>query len=161
MSTHRAEIFWKNTSREFTLGRYSRVHSWRFDGGIEVRASASPHVVRLPYSAEDAVDPEEAFVAALSSCHMLSFLSLAAKKKLTVESYQDHATGEMGKDDAGHDYVARVVLHPEIRFAGPVAPSSEELAALHESAHHICFIANSVKTDVRCEPIPIGPASEC
>jgi organic hydroperoxide reductase OsmC/OhrA len=152
MSLYRAEIVWTHTTGDFLLNRYSRAHVWRFDGGIEVRASSSPQVVRLPFSAEDAVDPEEAFVASLASCHMLSFLYLAAKRKFAVESYVDKATGEMQKDERGHDWIARVVLHPHVQFTGDALPSFEELQALHHAAHEECFIANSVKTTVLCEP---------
>lgn len=152
MSIYRAEIIWTNNSDEFSLGRYSRAHLWRFDGGIEVPASSSPQVVRLPYSSEEAVDPEEALVAALSSCHMLSFLYVASKRKFVVESYTDEAVGEMGKNERGREWVARVVLHPSVRFGGSKAPNEEELFALHHAAHEECYIANSVKTEVLCEP---------
>lgn len=152
MSLYHAEIAWTHTSGDFLLNRYSRAHVWRFDGGIEVRASSSPHVVRLPFSVEDAVDPEEAFVAALSSCHMLSFLYLAAKRKFAVQSYVDAAEGEMQKDERGRDWIARVVLHPKVQFTGTPVPTNEELHALHHAAHEECFIANSVKTSVLCEP---------
>ncbi len=153
MSTYRAEIIWKNDSEQFLLGRYSRVHLWRFNGGIEVKASASPHVVRLPYSTQDAVDPEEAFVASLASCHMLTFLSLAANGKFLVESYSDDARGEMAKNEKGRPWVARVILNPRIAFGGSNVPTPEELRSLHEAAHEQCFIANSVKTEVVCEPL--------
>lgn len=152
MSTYHAEIAWTHTAGDFLLNRYSRAHVWRFDGGIEVRASSSPQVVRLPFSAEDAVDPEEAYVAALSSCHMLSFLYLAAKQKFAVESYLDEAVGEMEKNEQGRDWIARVVLHPKAQFTGSAVPSFDELKAIHHAAHEACFIANSVKTTVLCEP---------
>jgi organic hydroperoxide reductase OsmC/OhrA len=152
MSMYQAEVVWKNDSDKFTLGRYSRAHLWRFDGGVEVQASASPQVVPLPFSTERAVDPEEAFVAALSSCHMLWFLSLAAKRGFLVESYLDRAIGELGKDEEGRTYIARVTLHPEVCFNGPLAPAVDDVKALHEAAHGQCFIANSVKTEVLCNP---------
>lgn len=150
MSIYRVEIVWTQSSGDFLLGRYSRAHLWRFDGGIEVKASASPQVVRLPYSTEEAVDPEEAFVAALSSCHMLSFLYVASKRRFAVERYVDEAVGEMGKDASGREWVARVVLHPKVHFAGSPIPDLKELEALHHAAHEECFIANSVKTEVVC-----------
>ena len=152
MSSYKAEIVWHSDSEEFLQGLYSRAHLWRFDGGIEVKASASPQVVRAPFSIAEAVDPEEAFVASLSSCHMLWFLSLAARHKFIVEKYLDQAVGEMGKDELGREWMARVVLHPQVQFASSASPSGDELGRLHESAHEHCFLANSVKTEVVCEP---------
>ena len=151
MSIYRAEIVWKQTSGDFLLNRYSRAHVWRFDGGIEVPASSSPQVVRLPFSSGEAVDPEEAFVASLASCHMLWFLHLAAKRKFIVERYVDEAVGEMGLDERGREWMARVVLHPRAEFASASVPSFEILNAIHHAAHEECFIANSVKTAVICE----------
>jgi organic hydroperoxide reductase OsmC/OhrA len=119
---------------------------------VEVKASASPLVVRAPFSDAQAVDPEEAFVASVSSCHMLFFLDYAARAKFVVDSYDDAAVGTMGKDDAGRDYVATIVLAPRIRFSGATQPTSEEIAALHERAHRDCFIANSVKTKISIAP---------
>ena len=136
----------------FTDNRYSRGHTWSFDGGIEVPASSSAHVVPLPMSVAAAVDPEEAFVVSLSSCHMLWFLSLAAKGKWVVESYRDEAVGLLGKDAAGKWAMTRVTLYPEVVFAGDARPSPADIAALHHRAHEECFLANSVKTEVRCEP---------
>ena len=153
MSNHTAFITWQRNGATFTDNRYSRAHRWVFDGGIEVPASASPHVVPLPYSLAAAVDPEEAFVASLSSCHMLWFLSIAAEKEFLVESYRDEATGVMDKDDHGRFAMTRVTLHPRVRFAGEHQPLAEQLSAMHDEAHERCFIANSVKTDVRCEPV--------
>lgn len=152
MASYRAEVSWKNDSEEFLQGRYSRAHVWRFDGGIEVKASASPHVVQLPYSVEDAVDPEEAFVASLASCHMLTFLHLAAKRRFLVQSYVDDAVGEMATNEKGREWVARVVLRPRVEFVGTKMPSPADVRSLHELAHEHCFIANSVKTEVVCEP---------
>ncbi len=149
MAHHYATIRWAlSAGEDFIKGRYSRGHSWEFDGGIVVPGSSSPHVVALPRSVEAAVDPEEAFVAALSSCHMLSFLYIAAKRKWVVASYEDAAVGTLAKNDAGRLAITEVVLRPRIRFQGP-APSAEELNTMHDLAHHECFIANSVKTDVR------------
>ncbi|MBB3353552.1 organic hydroperoxide reductase OsmC/OhrA [Rhizobium sp. BK049] len=153
MATHAARIAWQRNGEIFTDNRYSRVHRWTFDGGIEVRASSSSHVVPLPYSAEDAVDPEEAFVASLSSCHMLWFLSIAAKQGFCVDSYTDAAEGVMEKNSEGRLAMTVVTLRPHVVFSGEKQPSLGELDALHHRAHHECFIANSVKTEVRCVPV--------
>ena len=153
MTTYVAEVIWNRGAERFTDNRYSRRHRWRFDGGVEVPASSSPSVVPLPYSAADAVDPEEAFVASLSSCHMLWFLSLAAKAGFVVDDYRDRAEGVMEKDAAGRDWIAVVTLRPEVRFGGDRLPSRAEADALHHQAHDACFIANSVRRDVRCEPL--------
>lgn len=148
MSTaHSATIAWQRAGSNFTDRRYSRAHRWSFDGGASVPASSSPHVVRLPFSDPAAVDPEEAFVAALSSCHMLWFLDLAAQAGHVVEDYEDHAKGFMSKNASGKEWVARVELAPRVRFAGN-APDAAALAALHHRAHEECYLANSVKTEV-------------
>ena len=136
----------------FTDSRYSRKHVWRFDGGTEVPASSSPHSVPLPYSSAEAVDPEEAFVASISSCHMLWFLSIAAKRGHRVDDYADEAEGFLEKDGQGHESMTRVVLRPRVVFSGDHAPSSADIAAMHDEAHHACYIANSVKTLIACEP---------
>ena len=151
MAEYNAVVEWERNGAAFTDNRYHRAHRWRFDGGVEVPASASPHVVPPPLSAEAAVDPEEAFVASLSSCHMLWFLSLAAKRGWVVDAYRDEAVGVLGKDASGRLAMTRVTLRPDVRFAG-LPPSAAEIDALHREAHERCFIANSVKTDVRCEP---------
>jgi organic hydroperoxide reductase OsmC/OhrA len=140
------EIHWRRDGAVFTDKRYSRAHTWRFDGGQVVPASASPHIVPLPYSVEANVDPEEAYIAAISSCHMLTFLSLAAPKGIVVESYTDNATGVMEKVD-GKLVVSRVALNPAIVYAG-TQPSAALQAELHHMAHEQCFIANSVKTAI-------------
>jgi organic hydroperoxide reductase OsmC/OhrA len=147
-----ATIHWNRGTEEFTDNRYSRAHSWRFDGGIEVPASSSPQVVRPPLSLEAAVDPEEALVAALSSCHMLWFLSLAAKGGWRVDEYHDEAAGVMGRNGAGKTAMVRVTLHPHVGFSGARLPSREEILKLHHRSHEECYIANSVTTEVRCEP---------
>ena len=156
MSEYTAVVVWNRDGAAFSDNRYSRGHRWRFDGGIEVPASASPHVVPLPLSVEAAVDPEEAFVASLSSCHMLSYLSLAAKRGFVVDSYRDAAIGVLAKDSAGKLAMTRVTLRPEVRFAGDKQPTATDAAALHHEAHEQCFIASSVKTDVRCEPVDVA-----
>lgn len=154
MATYSASISWNRNGQLFTDNRYSRAHSWRFDGGIEVPASASPHIVPLPMSVEAAVDPEEAFVAALSSCHLLWFLSIAAKSGYVVDTYVDEAVGIMAKNDAGKLMITTVTLRPLVVFGGvkPVDPAT--LDALHHAAHEQCFIAQSVRSDVRIEPRP-------
>ena len=154
MAQHSAEILWQRGDQPFLDNRYSRAHSWRFDGGLEVPASSSPQVVPLPWSDAGAVDPEEAFVASLSSCHMLWFLGLAAQQGLLVDRYQDRAQGVMSKNAEGHLAMTEVVLRPRVDFAGERQPTSEQLDELHHRAHQACFIANSVKTQVRCEPQP-------
>jgi organic hydroperoxide reductase OsmC/OhrA len=152
MSEHTATITWTRREGEiFTDNRYSRAHQWDFDGGVTVQASSSPQAVRVPLSDPAAVDPEEAFVASLSSCHMLWFLSLAARKGLVVESYEDHAVGRLERNDRGKMAMSRVVLRPTIRYAGTTQPTPEDVRALHEAAHHECFIANSVTTVVTVE----------
>ncbi|HEU4663626.1 MAG TPA: OsmC family protein [Dokdonella sp.] len=150
MSTHTATITWQRGDASFADGRYSRRHEWRFDGGSVVAASSSPHVVPAPWSDAGAVDPEEAFVAAISSCHMLWFLSLAAERGLVVDTYADDAVGTMARIAPGRQAITEVVLRPRIAFAGD-PPQADVVAALHEAAHERCFIANSVKTAIRVE----------
>jgi organic hydroperoxide reductase OsmC/OhrA len=153
MSAYTATISWKRGDQAFIDNRYSRAHLWRFDGGVEVAASSSPHVVPLPLSNAAAVDPEEAFVASLSSCHMLWFLSIAAKRKFRVDSYTDNAEGIIEKNEAGKLAMTRVTLRPDVSFSGEKIPSREELDQMHHKAHEECFIASSVKSEVRCEPV--------
>ena len=153
MTEHKSVIIWSREGAAFIDNRYSRSHRWLFDGGVEVPASSSPMVVPLPLSVAAAVDPEEAFVASLSSCHMLWFLSIAAKRGFLVDSYRDEAVGEIGKDLSGKLAMTRVTLHPEVHFGGDKQPTPDELAAMHDQSHEQCFIARSVKTDVRCEPV--------
>lgn len=148
MSQHTATISWKNTGTEFMQGRFSRAHSWSFDGGLTVPASASPAVVRPPLSDPAAVDPEEAFVASLSSCHMLTFLHLARRAGFQVDSYDDGAVGELSKSATGALFISAVTLNPRIVYGGDKRPSAEELQQLHHDAHEQCFIAQSVKTEV-------------
>ncbi len=153
MSEYKATVHWSRQEAVFTDNRYSRGHTWQFDGGVEVPASSSPHVVPLPLSVAAAVDPEEAFVASLSSCHLLWFLSLAVGQKWVVESYRDEAVGTLAKNAEGKLAMTRVTLRPEVVFGGERQPSAAELVVLHHRAHEACFIANSVKTEVRCEPV--------
>lgn len=149
MSTYTAKISWKNDSPEaFTKNRYTRGHTWSFDGGVTVPASSSPHAVRVPYSVEAAVDPEEALVAAAASCHMLTFLYLAAKSGFQVESYTDEAVGEMTTDAEGRQWISKITLVPKIEWGGEVLPTSEEIDVLHHKAHKECYIANSIKAEI-------------
>lgn len=152
MSEHIATIRWNNHQEKFTDNRYNREHTWSFDGGAEIPASASPHVVPIPYSNPTCVDPEEAFVAALASCHMLFFLSIAAKNKFTVERYTDRAIGIMGKNAAGAIAMTTVYLCPQVVFVGENLPTQENIDEIHEQAHHACFLANSVTTDIIIKP---------
>ncbi|MEO8460042.1 MAG: OsmC family protein [Dokdonella sp.] len=153
-----ATIVWTRNGAAFLDDKYSRAHRWSFDGGVEVPASSSPHVVAVPMSDEHAVDPEEAFIASLSSCHMLWFLAIARKRDYIVESYRDQAEGVLGRDANGKLAVTIVTLHPATEFARDKQPDDGQLHAMHEAAHDSCFIANSVKTDVRCEPLLLPPA---
>ena len=146
---YRATVRWARREGEaFTDSRYSRSHVWIFDGGVEVPASSAPSSVPLPLSRADAFDPEEAFVAALSSCHMLFFLSFAAKRGFIVNRYEDQPVGVMEKNERGKLFVSRVTFNPAINFSGPKTPSPDEIAELHHRSHEECFIANSVRTNV-------------
>ena len=149
MSTYTAKISWKNDAPDtFTKNRYTRGHTWSFDGGLEIPASSSPHAVRVPFSVEAAVDPEEAFVAAVSSCHMLEFLWIAAKREFPIDSYEDNAVGEMTTSMDGKQFISKVTLNPEIEWSGETRPTSEEIADMHHAAHEGCYIANSIKSEV-------------
>ncbi|TDD25197.1 OsmC family peroxiredoxin [Kribbella turkmenica] len=143
MSEHVVDVSWSRGGHEFTYDTYHRDHEWRFDGGVTVPASANPAYLGTP----GPVDPEEAFVAALSSCHMLTFLAIAARKRLVVDAYDDHAVGVMAKNEAGRLAITRVTLHPKIVWGGP-EPDAEALERMHHRAHLECFIANSVTTEV-------------
>ena len=150
---YKATVSWKRGSEEaFTDGKFSRAHEWAFDGGVKVPASSSPLSVKVPLSRADAVDPEEALVAALSSCHMLTFLYLAYRQGFVVDSYDDDAIGVMTKNERGKLFVSKVTLRPAIAFSGAKQPSAAELAQLHHHAHEECYIANSVLTEVVVEP---------
>lgn len=152
MPNYCAEVIWQRDEQDFLDNRYSRKHLLRFDGGLEIAGSSSPHVVPLPMSDAAAVDPEEAFIASIASCHMLWFLSIAAKQQFCVDSYRDAAIGSMAKNSAGKLYIARVTLRPAVEFAGAHRPTREQIAQMHRQAHEECFIANSVKSEVCCEP---------
>ncbi len=157
MSEHQTVVTWNRQGAVFLDNRYSRAHTWQFDGGIVVPASSSPQVVPAPLSLAAAVDPEEAFVVSLSSCHMLWFLSLAAAQGWLVESYRDAAIGTVAKDGAGKLVIKVVTLRPEVVFGGDRQPADAEIEALHHQAHEECFLANSVKTEVRWEPTERRP----
>jgi organic hydroperoxide reductase OsmC/OhrA len=149
MAEHLATVEWR-CGGGFLEGRYSRAHSWSFDGGAVVPASASPHVVAVPMADPAGVDPEEALVASVSACHMLWFLHLARDAGLDVAAYRDEARGRMARDDRGRMAMTRIALRPEIEFAGE-APDAEALDRLHHEAHERCFIANSLRTEIVVE----------
>lgn len=147
MSEHYATIVWKRQSADFTYETYNRAHEWRFDGGVSVTASSAP-----AFRGDlERVDPEEAFVASISSCHMLSFLAIAARKRFTVELYEDEAVGNMTKNDKGKLWVSKVILRPKIVFGGDKKPTPGDIDDMHHASHDECFIANSVKTNVVVE----------
>jgi len=151
VSTYAATVLWERGQQPFLDKKYSRRHRWSFDGGAVVTASSSPHVVPPPLSLPEAVDPEEAFVAALSSCHLLWFLAIAAERGFRVDRYADEAIGVLERNPEGRLAMTRVTLRPETAFSGAKLPTEEETADMHRRAHDECYIANSVKTDVRCE----------
>lgn len=148
-----ATLNWERQGARFSDGKYSRAHSWIFDGGATVPASSSPLVVPVPLSDPAAVDPEEAFVASLASCHMLWFLHVAGRAGFVVESYRDQASGVMEKTAQNKSWISRVTLKPRAVFAGDKQPSAEQLNEMHHKAHEECFIANSVKSEVLVEPV--------
>lgn len=151
MPEHTATIRWENTGEDFLRGKYSREHTWTFDGGATFPASPSPHVVPIPWSNPALIDPEEAFVASLASCHMLTFLFVAARGGFTVAAYEDTAAGVMSKNEKGIPWVSRITLRPKITYHGEKQPTAEDVEKLHDLAHEQCFIANSVKTEVVVE----------
>ena len=152
-----ATVAWERKGAVFTDRRYSRAHRWEFDGGLVVPASASPHSVPLPFSVAAAVDPEEAFVASVASCHMLWFLAIAAQRGYVVDSYKDAASAVMGPDAGGRLAILDVHLRPEVRFADGKGAAGEHLAELHHAAHGECFIANSVRSTIHCDPAEVPP----
>ena len=152
MTEIQSTVTWVRGEAQFIDGRYSRAHSWSFDGGAVVLASSSPHIVPLPFSIESAVDPEEAFVASISSCHMLWFLSIAAKRGFRVNYYRDVAIGEMSKNEGNKLVISIVRLRPHVDWDGDT-PADSDIVELHQKAHEECFIANSVRTTVLTEPV--------
>jgi organic hydroperoxide reductase OsmC/OhrA len=157
MSQHTATLAWKCTSPDFLKGRYSREHTWTFDGGFTVPGSSSPSVVPVPYSNPSHVDPEEAFIASVSSCHLLTFLYLASRQGFEVSSYEDHAVGVMTKNERGVPWISSITLNPTIVYGGNKLPTAAEEEHLHHLAHEECFIANSIKTQVTVSAIR-GPS---
>ena len=154
MAQYSSTLLWRrDDNAAFVDHRYSRRHTLHFDGGAVVPGSSSPHIVPLPYSDPAGVDPEEAFVASLSSCHMLWFLDLAARAGWVVNSYRDQATGTLARNAEGQQAMTRVLLRPAVQFAPDKGPTTGELLALHHRAHASCYIANSVRTEVVCEPV--------
>lgn len=150
MSQHKATLSWKSSSPgDFMAGKFSREHTWSFDGGLQVPASSSPAVVRPPMSNPANIDPEEAYVASISSCHMLTFLYAAKIAGFQIDAYEDEAVGEMAKSATGVPWMATVTLNPRISYGGDKRPSPAEETELHKKAHHGCFIAQSVKTDIK------------
>lgn len=144
-----AGINWTNDgSGSFTTGQYSRVHCWSFDGGVRLAASSSPEVVPLPFSDPSLIDPEEAFLASISACHMLFFLSIASKRKFIVRNYEDSAVGMMGMNDEGKKAFTGIELHPKIEFDPGNIPGEEIIQKMHELAHASCFLANSIKAAI-------------
>jgi organic hydroperoxide reductase OsmC/OhrA len=146
---YRATIAWDRDGAAFTDGKYTRAHRWIFDGGLEVPASSAPSSVPLPYSREDAVDPEEALCASVSSCHMLFFLAFAAKRGFVVDSYRDEAVATMGRNERAKLYVSAISLNPDITFSGERQPNPAEIADLHHRSHAECYIANSILAEVK------------
>ena len=154
MSEYFAKVQWaRNLDEAYIDNEYSRGHTWSFDGGMVIQASSSPHIVPIPYSIEENVDPEEAFIASLSSCHMLFVLSIAAQKKFVIDQYSDDAMGIMGENNEGKVSMHKVVLRPKIEFSGKEKPTLEQIEIMHHQAHDKCFIANSVKTEIVIEVI--------
>lgn len=153
MSTYTATVKWQRGDRAFEPKSYSRGHEWIFDGGLTVPASASPDIVPLPLSVAEAVDPEEAFIASLSSCHMLFFLDLASRRGIVVDEYTDEAVGFLGKNSEGRMAMTQVILKPNAVYGGDTEPDAEKTAELHHKAHELCFIANSVTSEVLTEII--------
>lgn len=156
MTQYKAETLWERGEQAFIDNRYGRKHVLKFDGGLVIPGSSSPHIVPQPYSDPSAVDPEEAYIAALSSCHMLWFLSIAAKGKFVVDRYHDSASGTMEQNAQGKYWISVVTLRPEVLFSGERQPTLAEFQQMHHEAHDECFIANSVKTAVICEPVCIA-----
>ncbi|MCV2401811.1 OsmC family protein [Marinomonas sp. C2222] len=150
MSEYFARVVWERGSQNFIDKKYSRAHEWQFEGGVVVPASSSPHIVPIPLSIAENVDPEEAFVASVSSCHMLFFLDFASRKKLVVDHYIDRAIGTLAVGESGKMMMTEVVLKPEVTFVGE-EPGRELLEELHHLSHEHCFIANSLLTKVRVD----------
>lgn len=151
MHKYEAKVSWSRNGAKFLGQQFSRGHEWAFDGGIKIPASASPQVVRAPLSVAEAIDPEEALVAAASSCHLLTFLSLASRQGFVIDAYEDNAFGQMEKNEKGKFAITKITLRPKIQFSGEKLPTAAELSALHHAAHEECYIANSIKSEVTVE----------
>lgn len=151
MSEYKVTVSWKRNGPDFVKGKYSREHTWSFDGGVTLAASSSPSVVPAPWSDPKAVDPEEAFVASVSSCHMLTFVWLASRQGFQLDSYLDEAVGVMTKNEKGVPWVSLITLRPRLVWSGAKTPTEQEIEHLHHAAHEQCFIAASIKTEVRVE----------
>ena len=160
MSEYKAIIRWQRTSPDFLQGKYSREHTWTFDGGVTVPASPAPSSVPAPWSNPACVDPEEAFVAAISSCHMLTFLYLAYRQGFQVDRYEDEAVGVMTRNERGVPWVRLVTLRPQIACSGEKLPTPAEVARLHHEAHEQCYIANSIKSEVKVEEAEVASRSD-
>jgi organic hydroperoxide reductase OsmC/OhrA len=158
MSEYKAIIRWQRRNADFLNGKYSREHTWTFDGGLTVPASSSPAIVPTPFSNPAYVDPEETFVASVSSCHMLTFLYLAGKRGFQIDSYQDEAIGLMSKNEKGALWISLITLQPKISYSGEKSPTPADEEQIHHLAHEQCFIANSIKTEVRV--VGGGPISK-
>jgi len=154
MAEHSIKLSWRNTGPEFLKGKYSREHTWTFDGGAVVQASASPSNVPGPWSNPAGVDPEEALIAAASSCHMLTFVWLAFRAGFQCDSYEDEAVGVVAKNETGAPWVSSISLNPRVVYGGPHLPTRGEQEGLHHQAHEQCIIANSVKSDIRIQLPP-------
>lgn len=148
MSEYKVELKWVSESEDFSYSNYSRTHEWKFGGGISVQASAAPEYLGKP----EYVNPEEAFIASLASCHLLTFLAIASYKKFSIKSYEDHAVGTVGKNKDNKLAVLKVILRPAVEFNGSLKPSEDEIKKMHKKAHVECFISNSVLTEVAVEP---------
>lgn len=152
VADYTAEIYWERGDQNFVDKRYSRKHTWRFDGGLELTGSSAPSSVPVPLSDPAALDPEEAFVASLSSCHLLWFLAIAAQRKFCVDQYRDTPIGTLAQNKHGKVAISVVILRPYVTFSGPTRPTRDEIGAMHATAHEECYIANSVTTEVLCKP---------
>ncbi|MEB0138138.1 MULTISPECIES: OsmC family protein [unclassified Undibacterium] len=148
MDNYQAQVIWQRQQQEFSDNKYSRAHEWKFDGGLSVPASSAPSSVPLPYSLAENVDPEEALIAALASCHMLFFLAFACKQGYIIDTYDDEAIGTMSKNERGRLYISAITLRPRVLFSGDKTATAEQINALHELAHEHCYIANSVRAEV-------------
>jgi len=153
MEQYCAKVVWNRGEQNFSDNKYSRGHEWKFDGGLTVPASSAPSSVPLPLSVAENIDPEEALVAALSSCHMLFFLAFASKQGFIVDSYEDNAAGIMEKNEKRRMSITRIELRPHTVFSGPTIPTPEQILALHHLSHEHCYIANSIRAEVLITPV--------